>query len=168
MNEPSLRSIDSFLIMRPLIWGLFALPILALGGVAFAKRREQKLLGDLNALRNRKAEKLAKSRLKKSAKALKLNQTEAFYQAISAALFGYLGDKFSISTSELTREKIFDTLAEHQLSETNREKLRAALEECEFIRFAPATDREKRMQPLYNSSISLIVDIEAELQGRKK
>lgn len=168
MNEPSLRPVDSYLINRPWMIGLFFLPVLALGGVVFSKRREQRLLGDHNALRNRKAEKLAKARLKKSAKALKLNQTEIFYQAISTALFGYLGDKFTIPTSELTREKIFDTLEAHGLSEENREKLKAALEECEFIRFAPTTDRENRMQPLYDSSIALIVDIEAELQGRKK
>jgi hypothetical protein len=167
-NEPSLRPIDEYLVRRPLTWALFALPLLALGGVIFAKRREQRLLGDLKSLRNRKAEKLAKSRLKKSAKALKLHQTEAFYQAISTALFGYLGDKFAIATADLTRENIFAALEAHQLSEQNREKLKAALEECEFIRFAPATDREQRMLPLYNNAIALIVDIEAELQGRKK
>ncbi len=167
-KEPRLQPIGSWLIQKPLVWGLFALPLIAVLGVGIVKRREQQLLGDMAGLRNRKAEKLAKSRLKAAARALKLNQTNEFYQAISTALFGYLEDKFTIPKSELSRENIFEILATHQLSTENLDKLKQALEECEFVRFAPATDRERRMQPLYDQSINLIVSVEAELLGGKK
>ncbi len=167
-TEPNLQPIGSYLILKPLTWILFTLPILGVFGLFLFKKREEKLLSNVSLSRNRKAEKLAKGRLKTAAKTLKARDNEAFYLSVSSALFGYVEDKFSIPKSDLSYNTIIEKLEQNNFPAELSTRLKAALEECEFARFAPASDRDKKMELLYSSAIAIIVDIEAHIQSGKK
>lgn len=167
-KEPSLQSIGGYSIYKPFTWMLLLAPVFAVAGLLFYKRRETLLLSDLTSLKTRKAEKLAKSKLKAAEKTLKLEQVDQFYTVISSSLFGYLEDKFSIPKAELSRDRIFDTVEIKTMKSETILSLRSALDECEFARFAPVEDKRQGMQGLYSKSIKLIIDIEAELLEKKR
>ncbi len=67
---------------------------------------------DLAALNSRRADKLARRRLKRAHAALRRSDVESFYTELLKALWGYLGDKLRMPTSELMRDNIRQVLAE--------------------------------------------------------
>ena len=157
----------SNLVQNTFTWVLLLFPLLSIAGVVVWKAREEKLSGNLELLRNRKAEKLARTRLKAALKALQANNTTSFYNEISSALFGYVEYKLNIPRAELSMENITNVLADSKISELRCAGFTKALEECEFIRFAPTQDKENRMKPLYENCVSLIVGMESEINQLK-
>lgn len=162
-----IQSAGSYMANNAFAWILLLFPIAGIAGVMIWKSREEKLAGNLELLRNRKAEKLARTRLKAAQKALLAHKVDAFYDEISFALLGYIEYKMNIPRSELSMEKITDVLSSANISEERMTGFTKSLEECEFIRFAPTQDKENRMKPLYDSCVSLIVGMEAELSQLK-
>ena len=166
-NAHDVKAIGSYMAGDAFAWMLLLFPLAGIAGVMIWKSREEKLAGNLELLRNRKAEKLARTRLKAAQKALQAHKIDAFYDEISFALLGYIEYKMNIPRSELSMEKIIDVLSTAGISEVRMSGFTKALEECEFIRFAPTEDKENRMKPLYDSCVSLIVGMEAELSQLK-
>ncbi len=162
-----IQSVGSYMANSVFAWFLLLFPIAGIAGVMIWKSREEKLAGNLELLRNRKAEKLARARLKAAQKALLAHKVDAFYDEISFALLGYIEYKMNIPRSELSMEKITEVLSTAAISEERIAGFTKSLEECEFIRFAPTQDKENRMKPLYDSCVSLIVGMEAELAQLK-
>ena len=114
-------------------------------------------------MKNKRATKVARQKLKMAEKFLKTGNSIEFFEEISRALWGYLSDKFSIPLSELSMETVHNRLSNKQLNEDTTNEFIEVLNNCEYARFAPGDSSEK-MNEIYEQAIQIISKIERELK----
>lgn len=114
-------------------------------------------------VRNRKANKMARQRLKQAAIHLKQNETESFYESVLKALWGYLSDKLNIPVSELSRETVEKNLSLHVADSNLTADLIGLIDVCEMARFAPSANVQE-MDKLYTESVKLISKLEQNIR----
>ncbi|MDR0694804.1 MAG: BatD family protein [Prevotellaceae bacterium] len=125
-----------------------------------SKRRKD--LQNVVLVRNRKANKIARRRLKTADRLLKSGNAPGFYEELSKALWGYLGDKLAIAAADLSRENARETLQNRQIPEPDVETFLQVMDECEFARYAP-TGGSGQMQKIYDDAIKTISRFEQKL-----
>lgn len=109
------------------------------------------------ALRNTKrANKVAKKRLKEAQKCLKAGEKSKFYEETMRALWGYIADKLTIPVSELTKDNVQEKLVSHNCDEELIKEFLSCLSDCEFARFSPVVDDSLSMDNVYNRAADLI------------
>ena len=118
------------------------------------KKREQ-LTQDTAANRNRKADKVARGRLKNAYQHLKAKDQEKFYVEMSQALWGYIADKLGIERSKLSMDTVSETMKGKNVPDELTQQFIDTLNSCEFARFAPGSAEEK-MDDLYQRGIDVI------------
>ena len=129
--------------------------------VAFAVlRRRERDQADAVRSRGRKANKVAVRRLRKAARLMHAGKPGEFYDETLRALWGYVGDKLNIPPSQLSRENISQRLQEHGVDEQVTASFIEAIDECEFVRYAPG-DPQGNMNHVYDKSITAIEQIES-------
>lgn len=146
---------------------LTILPLIATIGFIAYRRKEDKLKGNIRLMRNLRAEKIAKARLKTAAKLLKGNQKENFYTEISLALLGYLEDKLNIHKADLTMEHAINQLMLKGIGEDLLELIKSTIDKCEFIRFSPGNKGVDEMNEIFQTVGSIIVKLEEQISGGK-
>jgi len=150
----------SYLVFSPVFLMMVFLPFIAFVSLLVWKQKERKLLSNVSLMRNQKAEKTAKLRLKNAAMYIKENKSVEFYSEISLALLNYLEDKLLIPKSELTLDSAIAKLKESNTDEALIAEIKDVMEICEFIRFSPNKDSKTNMQKLYDSTRSIIISLE--------
>ena len=125
--------------------------------VIFRKRAIEN--ADLVKRRGKQANKVATKRLKKAEMLMKNNQPSLFYDEVLRALWGYVGDKLNIPVEQLSRENISSRLAEKHISEDTISQFIEAIDECEFVRYAPG-DAKGNMTMVYEKAATAIEHIE--------
>ena len=133
---------------------LLALLLLFVIMLLVLKKREQ-LTQDTAANRNRKADKVARGRLKSALQYLKAKDQEKFYVEMSQALWGYIADKTGIERSKLSMDTVSETMRQKNVPEDLTQQFVDTLNSCEFARFAPGSAEEK-MDDLYQKGIDVI------------
>ena len=118
------------------------------------KKREQ-MSKDTAANRNRKADKVARGRLKNAYQHLKAKDQEKFYVEMSQALWGYIADKLGIERSKLSMDTVSETMRGKNVPDELTQQFVDTLNNCEFARFAPGSAEEK-MDDLYLRGIDVI------------
>ena len=118
------------------------------------KKREQ-MSKDTAANRNRKADKVARGRLKNAYQHLKAKDQEKFYVEMSQALWGYIADKLGIERSKLSMDTVSETMKGKNVPDELTQQFVDTLNNCEFARFAPGSAEEK-MDDLYQRGIDVI------------
>lgn len=118
---------------------------------------------NLTLVRNRKAGRLARIRLKKADHFKKAGDPDRFYEEIGKAIWGYLSHKMNIETSGLSREVVMEQMEKREVPEEQRSELLRILEESEFSRFAPTSERSD-MNNLYRDAAQLIRNLENSLK----
>ena len=118
------------------------------------KKREQ-MSKDTAANRNRKADKVARVRLKNAYQYLKAKDQEKFYVEMSQALWGYIADKLGIERSKLSMDTVNETMKSKNVPDELTKQFIDTLNSCEFARFAPGSAEEK-MDDLYQRGIDVI------------
>ncbi|MDK2908457.1 MAG: hypothetical protein PWR20_24 [Bacteroidales bacterium] len=126
-------------------------------------KRIQKQRGDVGLMRLRKATGVATKRLKKARTHLNNREENAFYNEISAALWGYIADKFNIPLADLSMENIESKLISRNVNTETIKAFIETLNNCEFARFAPGNKTEN-MEQVYNQALETISRIERELK----
>ena len=117
------------------------------------------------ALRNTKrANKVAKKRLKEAQKCLKLGEKSKFYEETMRALWGYIADKLTIPVSELTKDNVQEKLQSHKCEEVLIKEFLACLSDCEFARFSPVVDESLSMENIYKRAAELIGELDNTLR----
>ncbi|HLU86055.1 MAG TPA: BatD family protein [Vicingaceae bacterium] len=128
---------------------------------AYILKRQLKIANsDLAKVKSRKAGKLATKLLSSAKKHLAANNKNEFYEAVSKALFGYVGDKLNIAVADLNQENIKNALVSKQLDENIVAALMETLDLCDMARFAPVPVSE---QEVYNKAENIINQIEKAL-----
>ena len=90
-----------------------------------------------------------------------------FYDEVLHALWGYIGDKLNIPVEKLSRENIAEKLAEKHVDDNTTEQFIAALDECEYERYAPG-DAVGNMGRTYETAKTAIVNIESVMKSSFK
>lgn len=136
---------------------LFPLLLFVLFIIIWRKKLDNR--ANMAQVRNRRANKVARKRLKKAQKLLQNNEKEPFFVEISQVLWGYMSDKFHIPLSQLSMETVETKLKEKQLSDEAIQDFLTTLNQCEFARFAPG-DSSTLMNEMYQLSLQFITKIE--------
>ncbi len=125
------------------------LPILFVITLTFSKRKSS------GKLSGKGAGKAATKRLRNAAKLMAAHKSEAFYEEVMRALFGYAGDKLHITTKDLNKENVAQALAKHGVEESLITEYLDVLGECEFARFAPG-DPNATMEKIFSQATTVI------------
>ncbi len=146
-----------------LMGGLYLLPFLALPILLSRKRKEDEENADVLGRKRRAALGVAQKRLEAANAFKSQNQKKPFYDEIIKTIWGYLGDRVNIPTSELSKANIQSVLSAKNVSDTNSQKLTKIIEYCEMALFAPVADADN-LQKTYDETLNVIADIEEELK----
>jgi len=135
-------------------------PLFAAVGLISWKVKNNKLAGNAQLLRYTKAQKMARSRLKKAKQLMDQNKQTGFYAEISLALFGYLEDKLHIPKADFTIDRAVSELQASDIEPSLSDQFRYCAERTDYIRFAPPADAAADMSDIYNQSANVIVELE--------
>ncbi len=141
-------------------WRFYGLLLLAplLFIIAFIVRNKNRAaMSDIAKVKSRKAGKLAAKLLSSAKKSLAANDKNAFYEATSKALFGYISDKLNIAVADLTQENIKSSLSNKNVDENIINSLIETIDLCDMARFAPVPVSE---QEVYDKAENIIQQIE--------
>ena len=129
--------------------------------IAFLAINRKQAMENANVakVRTKKANKVATKRMKNAGKLLAEKNSEAFYDEVLKALWGYISDKLSMPVSQLSKDNIEEELQKHQASEELIKEFINNLNECEFARYTPGNQDEK-MDKIYSSAIDVISKME--------
>jgi len=155
-------------IIKSWFWILLVFPLILMLIVIIMKRRQDKLSGNVQLLKSRKAEKKAKLRLKFAQKALSENNLEKYYEEVSKGLFGYLEDKLQLQKSDSSIDKVLNLLEKNEVNSQLILHVKEILEKCEFSRFAPQAQTTEVATNFYNETVNIIVEIENLVNSKKK
>ena len=114
---------------------------------------------DVARTRNRKADRVARHRLKNAGILLKQGLKSSFYEELNRALSGYISDKLNLTIADMSREKIETSLHEKGVNLEQTQELLHLLEQCDFARFAPESESPD-MEKNYSRALKLISDME--------
>ncbi|MEN8228534.1 MAG: BatD family protein [Bacteroidota bacterium] len=117
---------------------------------------------DLTLVRNRHANRSARARLKSADRFRRADEPDRFYEEVGKAIWGYMADKLNIETSSLSREVILEAMITRGISEEIRIEFLRILDESEFSRFAPSSEKTDINQ-LFSDSVALIRNLENNL-----
>lgn len=148
-------------------WLWFIVPLLLLFAAVVMYRRYVSLHADMADFNSRRADKLARRRLRKAAAAMKRDDSEAFYDELLIALWGYLGDKLKMPTSELMRDNIRQVLLSRGISENAIDTLIGIIDDAEFAKYSSASGEES-LHKAYDRSASVINALENEFKKLPK
>lgn len=157
LHEPDKTILD--LLWYKLMWTL--IPVLYIL-VYILYRISVKQKKDVVRLKNRRANRMAKKRLKKAGMHLKKKEENEFYEETLKALWGYLSDKLGLPVSDLTREKAEKMLKSYGISSELIEQLIFVLDQCEFARYAPE-GKKLQNDKLYREALEVISTLEQKL-----
>jgi hypothetical protein len=164
------RQVGNFFFGSTSWWISLLLPLIAFIVLLVIFRKRALDHADAVKMRGKKATKIARKRLKKASKLMFQGKSEAFYDEVLRALWGYVGYKLNIPVEQLNRDNITEKLQSHEVDDATIGKFISALDTCEFERYAPG-DASGNMEKTFNSAMTAIEEIEEVMKrngGRKK
>ena len=114
-------------------------------------------------VKNKKASKFARKRLKKASGFMKQDQKEAFYEELVKALWGYISDKLGIPVANLSKDNARSEMLTKNVDEEYINQILSIIDRCEYARYAPVTE-ETKMDTLYNDAIKVISKLQQKLK----
>ncbi|MBQ2366986.1 MAG: protein BatD [Bacteroidaceae bacterium] len=158
-GETQLSKKGDYLFGSMLYWMWYIVPLLLFAGYIIVYRKKMAENANITKVRTKKANKVAVKRLKNAKKLLAEKKSSEFYDEILKTLWGYVGDKLSISVSQLSKDNIAARLAERGVDEALIKEFEAVLGEAEFARYAPGNPGET-MDKVYSMAIDVISKLE--------
>lgn len=147
-------------------WICLLLPLLSFIVLLIVFRRRAIENGDMVKMRGKRANKIARKRLKRASKLMFEHNTAEFYDEVLRTLWGYVSYKLNMPVESLSRENIKEKLAQREVDDDTISKFMSALEECEFERYAPG-DEAGNMEKTFRSAMTAIENIEDVMKKRK-
>ena len=159
-NSGTLSLKNDFFVLSPLFWALVLLPLVTLLILFVVNRKRIYDNNNVGLVKSRRANKMARRRLRQAQKFIAANKPEAFYDEVMRALWGYLSDKLTLPLSVLTKDNAKEKMSEHGVSSDACDQFLNLLDECEFARYAPAS-ASNTLNDVYNKAIEVIENIES-------
>ena len=158
-KETQLNKQGDYLFGSITYWLWYIIPLSGFILYIIMYRKKMAENANITKLRTKKANKVAVKRLKNAKKLLTEKKSNEFYDEILKTLWGYVGDKLSISVSQLSKDNIAARLADRGVDETLIKEFEAVLGESEFARYAPGNPGET-MDKVYSMAIDVISKLE--------
>ena len=157
---------DGFFYGSIRYWLTLVILLLVFLALLFVFRKRALDNANVVKMRGKKANAIARKRLKKASRLLFTDDSEAFYDEVLRALWGYVSYKLNMPVERLSRENISSTLQEHGVDSQTVERFITAIDECEFERYAPG-DLKGNKEKTFNYAITAIEEIENVMKKRK-
>lgn len=151
-------------IDKPIAWMIYLAPATIALLLFLIFRKQAKENANLKLVKNKRANKIARMRLKVAMRMLKEDNADRFYEELMKGLWTYLSDKLSIPVAELTKEKVSVELNQRGVADDLISNCTEVLNECEFARYAPSAGQQQRDQ-LYKTTVRLIGELENEIKN---
>ncbi len=146
-----------------LLYLLYAGIFLLFLGVLLIRRKRIQRQQNVELVKNQRASREARRRLKEAATNMKKNESEAFYEAVLKALTGYLVDKLNIPMADLSKDSARNGLQKYDVKPEAIEEYLELADVCEMARYSP-TAIEGGMEEVYSRSIKIISQLEQNLR----
>jgi len=140
-------------------WLMYLIPLLIAAFLFIFFRKQAKDNADLRLVKNKKANKIARKRLKIAHKLLIEGNKDKYYEEVLKATWTYLSDKLSIPVSSLTKDRVESELTLRNVDSTHINQFMQILNTCEFARYAPNSGQQE-MGNLFDETIKAISDLE--------
>lgn len=160
MLSPVLHNVRSPFLGSALFWSLMAIPLLLFGGLlGWRHQRAKQSNVDPQERRMQAARGVAQERLSQANNHLKAGDNRAFYDEVSKAILGYVGDKLQIPRSSMSKSSLRQRLQELDLDGGLIETVMSIVQDCEMALFAGQADTGK-MQAVYERATQAIAGME--------
>ena len=162
-TDSNLSKAGSYFYGSPFFWVLFSLPMFLLGGVVVKKQLDaNKPEIDQTLLKSQQAQKHAEEKLATAKKYLSENKGKPFYDEVSRAMFGYVGDKLNMPPSEFSKQNIAEKLDSLNVNQDHISKFTEIVKTAEMALFA-GMDNNASMSKVYADALDMVAKIEGEI-----
>jgi hypothetical protein len=144
-----------------LFYGLLIAPLLLIPVVVVLRKQKEAKDADAFGNKVRKNNRLVKKYLSDAKK--QMGDKVPFYMAMEKALHNFLKAKLHIETVEMSKDNIVEMLQQKYASETSITQFMELMNDCEFARYAPATDTA--MHNDFDRAIAIITELEKQLKS---
>ena len=158
-GDTNLTRKDDYFFGSMNYWMWYIIPLALFIACMLIYRKQALENANVAKVRTKKANKVATKRMKNAGKLLAEKKTEAFYDEVLKAMWGYISDKLSMPVSQLSKDNIEGKLQQHQVADELVKEFIDILNDCEFARYAPGSQDEK-MDKIYSSAIEVISKME--------
>lgn len=159
-GDLNLYTIGSGFYGTTVYWLAFLIPFVLFVIGSVLNRRRIKANADLVKVKNKAANKMARKRMKVAAIAMKNHNSEAFYEEVLKALWGYVSYKLNIDKAELNRDNISEILQQKSVDKDMIQEFIDVLDTCEFARYAPGSKSDQEMDKVYGDGINVITRLD--------
>jgi hypothetical protein len=163
-TEGNLHTIKERVISPKLFYTLFFLPILLLILLGIYNKIVRKTDTPSSNWKNKKANKIALKRLKNAQNCINNNDFDGFFEEIEKSLWGYFADKFKVASADLSKETVSSYFQSSAIEDVIESKFIALLDECEFARYAPASNKNAQMDAVLSKAKNIIIEVETALK----
>ena len=151
----SIKKID--FIFSNLFYTLISIPFFLIFLTVLFSRSIKKT--NDQSFKSRRANVLAKKHLSEAK--LNLENKDIFYISLEKAIINFFKLKFSIQSSELSKEKIKELLIENKIDKAMVELFLKLIESCEYARYTPSSTNAIKKD--YYDSVQLISEIDKQI-----
>jgi uncharacterized membrane protein len=158
-GDMKLKSKGGYFFGTPLFWTAFILPLLLFILFLIVRRKHSLDRSDVVRMKNKRAAKISRNRLKSARKYVKDNKEGQVYDEVLRALWQYLGDKLAIDQARLSRDRVLGAMKERSVSHELISKVVELADICEMARYAP-TAVKLPASDAYAQAVDLLVQLE--------
>lgn len=158
LGASQLKPVREPLIFSRLYWALLAVIVVLFGVAYLALRRKIRESKNLVLVRGKRANKVALQRFRAARQYMEEQNRHAFYEEMLRALWGYMGDKFNIPVSNLTKEYVREELSKRGIAQEDCQRFSQIITRCDEAQYSPAATSQ--MQEIYQEGVALLSLIE--------
>ncbi|WP_163712315.1 BatD family protein [Mangrovibacterium lignilyticum] len=162
-NRYQLRNVAHSFYGSLSFWLLYICSSVLFAIIAIVYRKKLRENANIQLVKTKQANKVAKKRLKQAAVYLKQHNAEQFYEAVLKSFWGYLSDKLSIPVAKLNRDGAAMTLAQRGVSKELVDEFISIIDTCEFARYAP-TASDAALEEVFEKSANLMGKLEKQIR----
>ena len=144
-------------------WLMYLVPLAVTLLVFILLSKQAKENANVRLVKNKRANKVARKRLKATQKLLNEGKKDLFYDEVLKAMWTYLSDKMSIPVSSLNKDNVASELTARAVDEPLIARVMAILNTCEFARYAPNSGQQE-MGTLFEDTVQTISDLEGKIK----
>jgi len=163
-TTPDLKRSGYYFYKNPLFYLGLIIPLILLIAAMFQRRQMDKISENEAYARNRRANQLAKKRLKHARSSLSEDTQKEYYAETSRALIGYLADKLNVSAAGVMSDQLESMMRGKALDEDIIKSFMDCISVCDYQRFAPSNSTYEEMSELYEQSKIVISKIEKSIK----
>ena len=159
LNDVKLHPRDQFIHGTLTYRLMYIIPLILFVILLAFNAKRAKENSNIALMRTKKANKVARARMKNAEKLLKEGNKSQFYDEVLRALWGYISDKLTIPLSKLSKDNIEEELTKYGVENELTNQFINTLNECEFAKFAPGDDNQA-MDKVFKQATELISRME--------